>query len=587
MKITNKLSSLIKKLVIKYRQGEPHDKRKHNGQTIRENQSFSYQNFQRHLIFTLIIIAFIVSLILVIICFISLLPLRYFFLLGHFGLYIPFALFYFKKYRFSFYSFIFIEEILFNIAIFIYPDPDFFYFGAILLIVAGISGNMKFTFFIYISEIIFLVIEYIVGIFGGELILNRLLLIIMPGFVFGIILTKIIIGTLKIQQDRYDQLKFSQKQLLMQEKMRSLSVVVGGIAHDFNNILTAILGNLDLIKTFTNPSEEIYEFANEAENASQRAKNLTRELLTFSKGGAPMKKEVISLAELVEDNVKFYIRGTRIKAYFSVQKDLWSIEANTDQISQVILNLTINAIQSMPNGGNLIFQAYNVRGIPDLEHAGKIIPGKYIKFSIQDTGKGIPQKNLTRIFDPYFTTKKEGNGLGLSVCYSIIQSHGGLITVDSIEGKGTVFRIFLPASEKIKFSDRLSKKNFIPIPMEGTVLVMDDDNNVRETLKSMLEKIGFSVLCSKDGEETVKKYWEFKKKNQKIDVVILDLTIPGGLGGKEIINDLKSLDPNLKAVLSTGHSADPIVNDFRKFGFQAVLFKPYTIEEVAKIFEIV
>lgn len=369
-----------------------------------------------------------------------------------------------------------------------------------------------------------------------------------------------------------------EEELLKIQKLDSLGVLAGGIAHDFNNILTSILGNISIANMHTTPNSEISQILINAEKAALHAKDLTMQLLTFSKGGAPIKTSA-SITDLIKDSANFMLRGSNVKCEFSLPDGLWPVEIDEGQMSQVINNLIINADQAMPGGGNIEISAINV-----MIGSGDNIPlkkGKFVKVSIKDHGIGITKKNLTKIFDPYFTTKRGGSGLGLSVAYSIVKKHEGYITVMSRPGKGTTVYIYIPASHKNVPEKKVLKKNLFM--GKKNILVMDDENSVREILSTMLKKLGCEVVCVKDGAEAIIMYKQSKETGKPFDVVIMDLTIPGGMGGQEAIKKLLQIDPEVKAIVSSGYSNDPIMSHFQAYGFSNVIAKPYRITELSKI----
>ncbi len=369
-----------------------------------------------------------------------------------------------------------------------------------------------------------------------------------------------------------------EEELLKIQKLESVGVLAGGIAHDFNNILTSILGNISTAIMHTTPKSEISQILTNAEKAALHAKDLTMQLLTFSKGGAPLKTSA-SITDLIKDSTNFMLRGSNVKCEFSLPDKLWPVEIDEGQMSQVINNLIINADQAMPDGGNIEISAKNV-----LIRPGDIIPlkkGKYVKVSIKDHGKGITKKNLTKIFDPYFTTKRSGSGLGLSVAYSIVKNHEGYITVMSRPGKSTTFYIYIPASQDKIPEKRILKENLYV--GKKKILVMDDEKIVRDTLDTMLKNLGCEVVCVKDGAEAIVMYKQSKETGKPFDVVIMDLTIPGGMGGQETIKKLLEIDPEVKAIVSSGYYNDPIMSYYQAYGFSSVIAKPYRITELSKI----
>jgi len=334
----------------------------------------------------------------------------------------------------------------------------------------------------------------------------------------------------------------TEAELLKMEKLTSLGILAGGIAHDFNNILTGILGNLSLAMLSSPRKGEIFRSLAEAEQATLRARDLVQQLLTFAKGGAPVK-EVASLEDIIKDSATFACRGSQVRCDFNFPRNLWPVEVDPGQISQVIQNLTINAMQAMPTGGTITITAENMvlrknRGLP-------LPPGKYLKISVTDQGIGIPPAYLPKIFDPYFSTKQKGSGLGLATAYSIVKNHDGYMTVESTLGKGTTFFLYLPASAQ-KVKPAPVGEPIFPCKGRGKILVMDDDTGVRQVAGKILKHLGYEVDFAPDGAEAIEKYRESLGAGQPFDLVIMDLTIPGGMGGQETLQALLEIDPQTR-----------------------------------------
>ncbi len=381
-----------------------------------------------------------------------------------------------------------------------------------------------------------------------------------------------------IFRDLREKIKL-EEEIQKAQRLESAGVLAGGMAHDFNNLLTSILGNVSLAKVFADPEGKVYERLTETEKAVMRAKNLTQQLLTFAKGGVPVTRTV-DLSNTIVEAAEFALRGAKLKCKYHIAENLWPVEADLGQINQVIHNLVINAHQSMSNGGSCRMEAENIL-IRDT--ASIPLPeGRYVKVSVQDFGSGILPEYLNNIFDPFFTTKRSGTGLGLPTAYSIIKKHGGLLTVDSEVGKGSIFHIFLPVSDKTVLPAAEEKIHPGLHTGKGRVLLMDDDEFLLEMTSELLQHLGYTVETAKDGKEALDLYKMGLESGQKHAVVIMDLTIPGGMGGKETIRELRKLDPEAKTIVSSGYSTDPIMANFKDYGFDAMLPKPYEVAELAE-----
>ncbi|MBN2238639.1 MAG: PAS domain S-box protein [Dehalococcoidales bacterium] len=359
-------------------------------------------------------------------------------------------------------------------------------------------------------------------------------------------------------------------------RLESVGTLAGGIAHDFNNILTGVLGNISLAKMDMDPESETYEILNEAEEASLRARDLTYQLLTFARGGEPVKK-VTRINRLIRSAAAFGSRGSRTKPDFSIQEDLWAVEVDEGQINQAILNIVNNAVEAMPGGGKLKITAVNetVTGGVSVP----LEPGEYVKIIIEDKGIGITPDHLTRIFEPYFTTKQKGSGLGLATTYSIIRNHRGTITCDSTQGEGTTFRIYLPALPEVSVTAKEGTEEIIK-QGHGRILVMDDEDIIRILLKRLLTDAGYEVELTKNGREAIESYTDAKESGNPFSAVILDLTVPGGMGGEATVAKLREIDPGVKAIVSSGYSTNAAMANYKNHGFDGVVAKPYNITQV-------
>jgi PAS domain S-box-containing protein len=373
--------------------------------------------------------------------------------------------------------------------------------------------------------------------------------------------------------------KKMEEELLKGQKLESLGVLAGGIAHDFNNLLTGIIGYVDLAMKTVASDDRVHGWLESAKKASVRAQNLTQQLLTFSRGGEPVKK-LLSVRELIEESAGFVLSGSNVKCEYHSLEDLWSVNADKGQIGQVIQNIILNGAQSMPSGGTLTVGAENI--VVDESDSLPLAPGDYIKMVFTDQGSGISKKNQAKIFDPYFSTKQGGNGLGLTICHSIVSKHLGTITVESKPGIGTTFAVYLPttrSAEHVAEPELLATE----VPGKGRVLIMDDEEQVREIVGEMLTHLGYEPCYAKDGAEAVELYQKAMNNAVPYDAVIIDLTIPGGMGGKEAIVKLLQVDPSVKAIVSSGYSNDPVMAEHNLYGFSGVVTKPFDIEQLSKV----
>lgn len=374
-----------------------------------------------------------------------------------------------------------------------------------------------------------------------------------------------------------------EKDLLTARQMESIAALSGGIAHDYNNLLMAIMGNLSLAMIMTEDRSRIRPMLQEAYDASLYAKELTRRLITFSKGGKPSKK-TIRITKLLRHVVDFSLSGSSVECSYSLPDTIWPIDLDETQIGQAIHNVVVNALESMHGGGTIQVSARNETPGPsgDSDNGPEVV-----RITIQDQGKGISKADLKRVFLPYFSTKQKGNrkgtGLGLSIAYSIIQHHGGSIEVESCVGKGTAVHFLLPASERLPTVDaeeQLIKRIEEEAMAQRRVLVMDDEHMVREIASEMLTYLGYQVALSKDGSEAVQLYRESISSGARFDAVVLDVTVRGGMGGEEAIGKLMALDPDVRGIVSSGYSENHIITDYRQYGFIGAIAKPYSVDEL-------
>ncbi len=388
-----------------------------------------------------------------------------------------------------------------------------------------------------------------------------------------------IVAAIEMVEDITEKLMI-QKELTRTDKLESIGMLAGGIAHDFNNLLAGFMGNISLAKMEIDPRTKAYDALERAEAASVRAKRLTLQLLTFAKGGAPVKERA-SIQELIKDAVSFALSGSNIRCDFLIPDDAWEVTVDKGQIGQVIRNLVQNAAQAMIGGGFIRISVENLlagSGEPNL-----LDRCKYLKISVQDHGVGIAEEHIQKIFEPYFTTKQQGSGLGLPAVYSIVKNHDGHIDVDSELGVGTTFHVYIPATECEISAEPTPEAEIVS--GKGKVLVMDDEEMIREMLEDLLEIIGYDAKFTSDGAEAIELFKKERDLGQPFDILIMDLTIPGGMGGKEAMARIREIDSEVKAIVSSGYSSDPVVADFRKYGFTGYLNKPYNASQLSSVLD--
>jgi len=318
--------------------------------------------------------------------------------------------------------------------------------------------------------------------------------------------------------------------------------------------------------------------------ASLLAKELTKKLITFSKGGFPTTETAL-IAPLLENTIEFTLSGSNVKYDCTIPDDIWPVEIDASQISQAIHNIVINTREAMPEGGTITVNAEN----KVIRHKGPdLLEGNYVKISIMDHGIGIPEEHIANIFNPYFSTKdmgdQKGMGLGLSICHSIINKHGGKVNFSSTYGSGSVFHVFLPASKKpvSELNSEQENSALLNVTGSGSILVMDDEESIRDIAGAMLNSLGYNVVFAKNGDQAIDEYRKALDKGKPFNAVILDLTIRGGLGGTQTIKKLLGMDSRVKGIVSSGYSNDPAMADYKFYGFSGVVAKPYSIQELGQ-----
>jgi signal transduction histidine kinase/CheY-like chemotaxis protein len=372
-----------------------------------------------------------------------------------------------------------------------------------------------------------------------------------------------------------------QSELERSSRLESLGVLAGGIAHDFNNLLTGIIGNLGLISLEEQAMRSVGHNVREAQRAAKRASDVTQQLLTFAKGGDPVRRAVL-LSEVVQEAATFALHGAKVGSEFSCPRDLPAALVDAGQISRVVHNLVLNAVQAMPDGGVVRLALAAVDVTPG--QIATLAPGPYVQLTVADNGPGIAAENLPRIFEPYFPSKGRSSGLGLATVHSIVKKHQGHIAVESQVGRGTTFRVWLPAA-------RTPPERAAPPPARVAerrpvrVLLMDDEEIIRSVAGAFLKRFGHEATLVADGAQAVQTYADAKQSGHPFDVVILDLTVPGGMGGREALVQLRNLDPQVRAVASSGYSSDPVLANYREHGFRAIMPKPYDLKTFAALLD--
>jgi PAS domain S-box-containing protein len=375
--------------------------------------------------------------------------------------------------------------------------------------------------------------------------------------------------------------KLMEEKRLVVSKLESTGILAGGIAHDFNNLLSAIIGNLQLILMEIQPDEETARSFEEIEKAVWKARDLTKQLITFASGGDPIIR-LTTLPALIEEQVRFALSGSNVESTFSFPPDLWPVMADGAQLKQVIRNIILNAREAMPDGGTVSVVAEKVlsQSSADLSSPSE----NYIQISFTDQGDGISEEILPKIFDPYFSTRQRGDqkgmGLGLTICHSIVKKHGGRITVESRKGQGTTFHLFLPA-----LTGAVKEKTHQPSPVsrKKRILIMDDEELMRHMVGDVIQKLGFEAVIVDNGQKAVDVYRKEGSRGTPFDAVLLDLTIKGGMGGKEALQELLKIDPSVKAVVCSGYDTDPVMEHYQQYGFKGALIKPFLVEDLKKI----
>ncbi len=380
-----------------------------------------------------------------------------------------------------------------------------------------------------------------------------------------------------------------EEELLKVQKLESVATLAGGIAHDFNNLLMIIMGNISLAQDYADHQGELYQLLVESERACQRATEVTGRFITFSRGGGNVQK-VMAVDGVVRDAANLACAGANIRPRFRFPDDLWRVRIDIRQFQQAVINVVNNAREAMPAGGEVEIRAENHRRESGRDHL-PLKSGDYVRISVVDSGSGIAEEHLGKIFDPYFTTKakgaEKGVGMGLATTFSVLKSHGGYVEAVSRPGAGAAVHLYLPAAEEAAPEPADVGEAAAP---EGEkrrrhALVMDDEKTIQILVRQMLRRLGYQATLTEDGGEAVNAYRDAQKKGGGYDLVILDLTVPGGMGGREALARIRELDPDVTAVVSSGYATDPIMAEFKRYGFSAAMVKPYSLRELRETLE--
>jgi two-component system cell cycle sensor histidine kinase/response regulator CckA len=398
----------------------------------------------------------------------------------------------------------------------------------------------------------------------------------------GIPVCRVVMSDITGQKRAEEERMNFERQLQQSHKLESLGVLAAGIAHDFNNLLQGVYGYIELANR-ESKDDRITGYLSEALDTTVRARGLTRQMLTFAKGGAPVT-EISPLFPFVQETVQFALSGSSVASRFTVQENLWICSIDKNQIVQAINNIIMNAQQAMPHGGTIEITAANIM-VEEKEHP-PLKKGNYVKLSITDSGCGIPKETVEHIFDPFFTTKSTGHGIGLATSYSIVNRHGGCIDVESEPGKGSTFHILLPAYTEA-VSSRAQETPVGPVKHSGsgTFIVMDDEKIIRDSIGYMLRSFGYTVVCAKNGKEACDAIIEETKANRTIAGMIFDLTVPGGMGGKEAVAKIRKSGTEVPVFVVSGYDDDPVMANPSAYGFTASICKPFRMDELAKMLE--
>jgi len=377
-------------------------------------------------------------------------------------------------------------------------------------------------------------------------------------------------------------LKLEEYVLSHAQALESLGNLAAGVAHDFNNVLTVIQGNTSLAAASIDQPEVVGKHLAAVNSAIERARALANQLLTFARGGAPVKED-LDVSGLISETAHFTLSGSNVAVKVHIEPSLPLVNADRNQIAQVVQTLVLNARQAMPSGGTVTVTARKQQ-LDGVRRLADAVPGVYVVATVEDTGTGIKAADLVHIFDPYFTTRSIGHGLGLPIARSIILRHGGDMEIDSCPGVGTTVRFCLPVASEARLTGKPREESIHTAPLmgKGRVLVMDDEQTVADVICAMAKRLGYTAIAVPDGQTALDVYALAEGTPGAFDIVIMDLTIPGGMGGKETVTRLLARFPTAHAIVSSGYSDDAAMSDFSAYGFAGAIGKPYTMQELSE-----
>jgi signal transduction histidine kinase/CheY-like chemotaxis protein len=400
--------------------------------------------------------------------------------------------------------------------------------------------------------------------------------VLFLSFILSFFVSRILVTSIAQLHAQNLQLQQAQEGLISQTRVESIQLLAAGLSHDFNNMLMGFSGNIELMLDSPNMPENIIDSLKDMQQISLQARNLSNSLMTLAKQKDKIQMTPFNMKDLIENVVKFALSGRKSKAIVECGPDLMGAYGDPIQISQVIQNLIINADQAMDEGGIIKVQAYNLT--LKEQNPYHLLAGDYLKIQVIDEGSGIPEKYQSQIFNPFFTTKSAGKGLGLTLCHSIIQNHNGYINFHSKKGTGTEFFFIIPATTLPPTDQNLSEEKWEQF--NGLVLILEDNRNVLSVLENYLHSFGLQTIGMTESTTFLRQLEQSVKASEKIDLILIDLTLPGDIGGKEMVTKIRALAPNSYIIASSGYSQDYVETNFDMTQFNNFLHKPYSKHEL-------